>query len=118
MADFSIYKGDYWEKDIFLKDSNKRPVNLTGYKIYLTLKTLKTVVDGSATLQKNWTPTGQDAKEGKVTLSITSAESNAITPDTYVYDVRFIESYETTAKPKVVFEGTFEVKDTVTDAIS
>lgn len=79
--DFVIYKGDYFQLPITLKDSSGTAMNLTGYT---PKSTLKTSYDDPGGIDFVCTVT--DAVNGKVTLFLSSATTTNLLPGTYIYD--------------------------------
>ena len=80
------------------KRTKKGPLDLTGAKIYFTVKSALTDADGAAALQKNSTsnPTYfsiTDAANGKFEVIIPGADVDALTANTdYYVDVQVITS--------------------------
>lgn len=91
---FTIYRGDtYRETWTIMNGAN--PSTIVGGKLYFTIKTNLTDVDGSAVLQLTSPSSGivlNDAANGKATLTITSAQTAAIAVGTYWYDVQLKNS--------------------------
>jgi len=80
------------------KRTKKGPLDLTGAKIYVTIKTALSLVDGSASIQKNSTdnPTYfsvTDASNGKFEVTIPGTDIDDLSADTdYYIDVQVITS--------------------------
>ncbi len=115
-ADWKIKKGTQYTKTITVRDKvTKKPINITGYKFYFTIKTGLSVADGSATLQQNWT-SHTSPTEGITTWTLTETESNALTAGNYIFDFVFIDAGGIKGEP--FLEGNLEVVTPVTQAVS
>lgn len=93
MSNFTITRGDTYVEDWTVTDNNGVALDITGGKLYFSVKTDYSVADGSATLALTSPSTGitiVDAATGKARLLITAAQTSAMTAGlTYVYDVQF-----------------------------
>lgn len=113
ISNISIYKGQSLTITIKRKDKNKKPIDITGYKYYLTVKLNDSVVDGSATLQKTVTSFSAP-KEGICIIALIGTDT-AITPGVYQYDITELDA--ATPKNKLpLVSGTFTVVKPITDA--
>ena len=85
-----MFRGD--TKTINLTvSSNGVAVNLTGATVRLTVKTSVTDEDVAAVLQKTVT-THTVPLDGETSIVIAPADTNAVTPAVYVYDVQLKQS--------------------------
>lgn len=116
-ADGKIYKGDYYSFTFEIYDEiTNKPVDITDYKFYFTLKTGLDVADASATLQKNWT-SHTSPIEGITSLELTVAETNAITAGNYIYGISYLDD-SGTKKKYTILTGSIEVILNPTLAVS
>jgi len=108
MDTISIYRGD--DKDFTLTfKTNGVPVDITGWKIYFTVKRSQNDADIDAIIKKDWTvhsdPTGGISK-----FSLTNTETE-ILPAMYVSDFQVKKSDEKIRTLKVL---PFEVHTDIT----
>lgn len=110
----SFYKGDT-KSWVLTFTRNGSAINLTGGKVYMTIKTKKSDADANATLQVTVTSHTTPAS-GITTVTLTSSQTNAFVAETtYYYDFRLIESGGTVT---TVPPGTFTVKEPITKAVT
>ena len=84
--DLVLYKGDYMELYVTIKDESGTAVNLTGSTPKAQLKssyTSNTAIDFTAAL------TGTT---GQVKISLSSATSSTLTPGSYIWDFQITDS--------------------------
>lgn len=118
-TDIRIWRGDTWEEDWVLTQEDGNPFDLTGVKLFFTVKTDPTIADVSANLRLTSTPSSgitiTDAANGEVSLSITQSQTAALTPQSYYYDIQVV-----TATPKVytLARGRFIVEADITIGIT
>ena len=77
-----LYKRSDWSQSFFLKDSNNAAINLPGYTIaseFWNKERTKMHVAVTTAIS--------DAANGKITLSLTDAQTSLL-PDTSYYDVK------------------------------
>jgi hypothetical protein len=68
------------------------PINLTGATVYFTLNSSKTPTsDASASLQKTVT-SHSDPNNGITSITINPADTQALTPGVYYYDVQLVDA--------------------------
>jgi len=85
----NFYRGD--TRDFAMTfTSNDVAYNITGAKVYFTLKKSKNDTDAQAVLQKTVT-SHTDPTAGKTTLSLSKTDTN-IQPGRYFYDFQVITS--------------------------
>ena len=83
MQTISIFRGD--DKDFTLTfKTGGTPVNITGWKIYFTVKRSQKDTDDAAVIKKDWT-THSDPVDGISTFSLSNTETE-ITPALYIAD--------------------------------
>ena len=83
MKTISIYRGDDKDFTLIFK-TNGVPIDITGWKIYFTVKRSKDDIDDVAIIKKDWI-THSDPTNGKSTFSLTNTETE-ITPAMYISD--------------------------------
>lgn len=109
MSDISLVKGDSETVSVYLKE-NEEAVDITGWKFYFTAKENYSDTDDDAVLKQDVsdfeTPTG-----GWVTFSFTRAETDAVEPGQYYYD---IVAKDTESKIKTLVSGVLTIKSRVT----
>lgn len=92
MKDIKIKRTNTHVFTLTFKDkSTQDPINITGYEIWFTVKKNFDTDqdDSSAIIQKQAVIT--DAPNGQATISLTSGDTTQ-TPDTYQYDIKYIEN--------------------------
>ncbi len=89
--DITIYKGDYFQLPIVIKDSTGTPMNLTGYTAKSVLKTGYDDPGGVS-----FTCTITDAVNGAVTLFLSSSVTTTLLAGTYIYDFQLTSSLNET----------------------
>jgi len=85
MNNITIYRNDTDTIKLILKDENRNPINLTGWKIYFTVKKYKTDTDDVALLKKDITDF-PNPYSGEVEIRLTTSETNLL--GTHYYDVQ------------------------------
>lgn len=116
-ADGKIYKGDYYSFEIEVVDERTgKPIDITDYKFYFTLKTALSVADASATLQKSWT-SHTSPTEGITSFELTVAETNALTPAQYIFGISYLDD-SGTKKKYTLLTGNIEVQLNPTLSVS
>lgn len=112
-----IYRGDTNAFTIICKRGTNAE-DLTGAKLYFTVKTNKTDPDSSALLQKDSAGNGitiTQATKGKARLLLTSSDTDVLTPGTYFYDVQIRTSGN---EVYTLFAGEIEVLHDITRRIT
>jgi hypothetical protein len=103
-----VYRGD--DKDIVLTITDGgTPLNITGYKVYMTVKTSTEDTDANAKIAKTVTSHTTPAS-GITTVSLTNTDTD-ISPGSYYYDVQY---KDTNNKIKTIIFGDFVVLPDVT----
>lgn len=113
MANLSIYKGNDKSYPIQFIDSNGKPIDLTGCKVYFTLKNSSTDADPGVLQITNASHT--NAVEGVSTIVLTNAQTDALTATTYVYDIQLVDN-SSPKKITTIQTGTFTIINRVTKA--
>lgn len=93
-GNFSITRGDSHIESWVLTDASGSAVDITGGKLYLTIKNAQNDADPGV-LQLTSPSSGitiDDAAAGEVTLTITATQSDALTPLDYFYDIQYKDS--------------------------
>ena len=85
-VNYTVFRGDDWEKLLKFVDKNDQPINITGWTIFFTLKKRKTDEDASAVIKKTITSFNNPA-DGEVLLSISASELNELLGE-YYYDIQ------------------------------
>jgi len=109
--DFSVERNTHFSFSVVWKDSTGAIVNLTGYTAELQIRssaTSSTVVQSLTTANGKLVITGA---QGKVTISMTPAETQALTLRRYVYDLRVVSGTGTATR---LIEGSIQVSPEVT----
>lgn len=116
-ADWKIYKGNYYSRTIRLrvKDTQK-PIDITDYKFYFTLKAALADADNSV-LQKSWT-SHTSATEGLTTFELTVAETNALSSGQYVFGISYLDDSSPSKKKYTIITGNIEVQVDPTLAVT
>lgn len=88
---FSIECGTDWTLTLTHKDSSGNAINNTSYSANMDIKS-----SAGGTLIKNLSSAGGEitlgGSNGRITLSLTDAETSAITAGRYVYDLELTDS--------------------------
>lgn len=85
----TFYRGDDVEYKLsFFSDTEQTiPLNITGYKIFFTMKPDMDVMDSQAALTKVLT-THSSATAGRTVLSLTNSDTYKLNPGNYYYDIQ------------------------------
>lgn len=111
MTNVTADKGNDEEYVVTITDAGV-PVDITGDKIYFTVKTLPTDDDVAAIIQKTVT-SHTNPTAGETTISLDHHDTD-IPAKEYYYDIRWITAAG--GKVKTVMIGKFVVSQTVTAA--
>ena len=87
---YNIIRGNTWQRTLTFTDANGDAIDITGWTLFLTLKTtaqMSNTTDTGAALQKNFT-TFSDPTNGVAIINITAAES-ALLLSKYKYDIQY-----------------------------
>lgn len=110
-----VCRGDDVSFPVTFTDSNGLPLNITGWKIYFTVKLSydDNATDSSASIAKDIT-VHTDPLNGKSSVDLSNLDTN-ISPGKYIYDIQVKDAQ---AKIITAVKGTFEVLPDVTRRIS
>lgn len=87
----NFYRGDARLIKMSFKKKDGTPIDITGWKVYLTMKANPLADDASADLQK--VQVGHtDAVNGQTEIHISSAESSLLAPRTYYCDIQLTDT--------------------------
>ncbi|MBF0179927.1 MAG: hypothetical protein HQM03_07870 [Magnetococcales bacterium] len=85
----SFFRGDTKAWNLEFKDGAGNPIDITNHVLWFTMKRTLEDLDENAALQKRITfPPGAESESGKGTLLLTSAETGALRPGSYFYDLQ------------------------------
>lgn len=85
ISNLFVDQGATYSNIVTVVSSNGQPLNLTGYTVKSQMRK-----SYSSSQAYTFTCSVQDALNGKIRLQLSSAESQAITPGRYLYDVEII----------------------------
>lgn len=108
---FTIEQGVTFSKSFIWKDSNEDVIDLTGFSARMQVRqsvNSSTVLLSATTANSKLTIT---AAEGKVTLSLTDAETSALSFDFGVYDLELVASDDEVTR---LVQGSITVSKEVT----
>lgn len=119
-GNINITRGDTYVETWSVKQSDGTTnFDLTGGKMWFTIKTNASVADGSATLQLSSPASGivfsGTPTDGTATLTITAAQTAALVPQTYYYDIQVKNS---AGAITTLASGTLTVDADITQATS
>ena len=102
--DNGFYRGDDIPFTFTFTDEVPNPVDLTGKTVYFTIKLTPTTADADADYRGEFTTGGAD---GIATFTMTQAESAALLPTIYEYDLQILDggSLTTHLYGKIKFIG-------------
>lgn len=115
-ADWKIYKSGYYSNTIRITDQYDKPVDITGFKFYFTVKSSIDDADGSAIHQESWT-SHTSPTEGVTTFEFTVSETDALTAGEYIYDISFLTD-DSPVKKFIPFTGNLIIQIPVTKSIT
>lgn len=110
----AFVRGDDWTIKLNIKDSNKQPVDITGYNYYMTLKADIDSPD-PGDLQTTASSVGADAIAGILYINFTNLETTGLESKTYNYD---IQQRDDTGTIQTLFIGKVKVEKDVTRTIA
>jgi hypothetical protein len=119
LIDLEVIQTDTKTWRFVIKDKNGDPVNITGYKLFFTVKEKLTDLDNVALIQKTVTcPSNDDSVAGIGFISLSSTDTN-IPIANYVYDMKIQQnSGLTIVWRKTIATGVFRVNATGTKRVS
>jgi hypothetical protein len=89
----NVYRGDSWVRKFTFLDSNDDPVDITGLKITITLKSSLDLTDDDAELQITTTCGDfelDDAENGIIYWTASPEFTDEIVPGNYYYDLQTV----------------------------
>ncbi len=87
----SFYRGDTKVFNFTFADSTGTPIDISGYKLWVTMKSSITDLDDAASIQKVITfPADADSVAGIGSITLSSVETS-VTPGTYYYDFQLVD---------------------------
>ena len=105
-------RGDTWNLEFLMQDSNGAIIDLTGNQYWFTLKSSVNLIDLGAELQYGpIAVSAVNAALGKVVMSIPSGMTDSLVPATYNYDLQEVSS---TGDVSTLLIGKIRVKADVT----
>ena len=86
-------RGDTWNLEFLMQDSNGTVIDITGNQYWFTLKSLVDLTDPAAELQYGpIAVSGANAPLGRVVMSIPPGMTDSLVPATYNYDLQEVSS--------------------------
>lgn len=82
-----LYRGDSREYSLVFTDSKGAVIDITGWKVYFTLKQNHLIEDGEAVIKKDIT-NHEAPKEGKTKIVLAPSDTDNLKPGNYFYDVQ------------------------------
>jgi len=111
-VDWKIFKSGYYTKAIILTDQNGKPIDITDYKFYFTVKNSIDDADVAAIHQESWT-SHLSPTEGSTSFEFLVSETDAISNGQYVYDICFLDD-SSPKKKYIIITGNLIVQIPVT----
>jgi len=109
ISDF--YRGDTLSFDITIKDQNGNPVDITGAKLFFTMKEQPTQSDSEAVVQEV-VYDHIDPTEGHTKIIVPSSSTSILVPGkTYYYDFQLVDS---NGNVKTLYAGKVRVLQDIT----
>jgi len=109
-AYWKLFKGNSYGSTFTLKSKiTGKPLDITGYKFYFTIKNSLADADASAVFQKSWT-SHTNPKEGITAFSLSIAETNGIAVGKYFYGFSFLDDDTTPTNKKTFLVGNIELQ--------
>jgi hypothetical protein len=109
MCDIEIYQGDDATFALNITE-NKQPVDITGWKVYFTVKKHYADPDEDAIFKKDVIE-HTDPTQGKTEISLTTEETSAAALGNYYYDVQIKDNSD---KFQTLVSGRFRIQPQVT----
>ena len=110
----TFVRGDTWTNKFAFTDESNVAIDITDNVYFLTLKANPEATDLQADAQATVTATGADAVAGIVYLTLSSAQTAALSPGKYYYDLQQIDS----GQVSTLLLGKVKVLRDITQAIS
>jgi len=109
MTNLKTTKGDTQNYALTFTDDDGVAIDITGYTVFMTVKTGYDVTDEDATISKTVT-SHTDPTAGKTTITFTNLDTT-VDPFNYRYD---IQTKDTSGTITTVMSGTYKVTNEVT----
>lgn len=100
-----LYRGDSWEYTLSFTNNDGSKINITGWKIYFTLKKYVWKSDEDADLKEDITE-HSNPLEGKTKITLTTEDTKNLGIGVYNFDVQVKRADETIL---TVLKGTLEI---------
>ena len=113
MADLTVTRRNDKTYTINFADSDGNAINITGWKIYFTVKKVATDADNAALIQKSVT-SHTNAAGGISAVTLTNSNTN-LPEGRYAYDIKVIKNDGTN---ETITSGGFNIVEDITDATS
>ena len=105
-----LYRGDGREYNLVFTDSNGGAIDISGWKVYFTMKKDYKDDDTKAVIKKDITT--HSLEKGKTTIILLPADTKDIKPDNYCYDIQVKRGTEDSIL--TVISGMINIKADVT----
>lgn len=92
MAKIKIIRGDTRTITATMKDSNGDAIDLTGGTLMLTVNSSASPSDDTGAAVEKDITSFDNPTTGIQDITLTSADTNSLTPGTYYYDIQFVSS--------------------------
>lgn len=82
-----LFRGDSREYCLTFKDDQEASIDITGWKVYFTMKENEWDGDGNCAIKKDVTE-HEAPQEGKTKFVLRPEDTNGLNPGEYVYDIQ------------------------------
>ena len=82
-----LYRGDSWEYTLSFTNNDGSKINITGWKIYFTLKKYAWKSDGDADVKKDIL-VHSNPLEGETKITLEARDTENLTAGIYVFDIQ------------------------------
>jgi hypothetical protein len=114
LTNYSLVRGDTFVRSLYFTDQSDNVIDITGWKIFLTLKKNWQMPDSEASLQKIIT-SHTDPTNGKSVLEILPADTVNLDPYDYDYDIQVLTN---AGAVYTILRGKFKLSYDVTKGTS
>ena len=111
--DYEVRRGETFEGFFYMLDKDKKPMDLTGYKVKAQIRPY--AESEVLTAEMNCF---NDNGIGRVSYELTSTQTKSIPPGRYQYDVCLYQDSDGERYVKYFIGGKFSVIKSVTDALN